>query len=162
MGNERGYALTTSTVKSLPRPWVMKLVVAGVFMLVLVIGSACGASTSEGETQAPAATTAPTSGGAPSADAEAGQKIAQTNCFTCHSTDGRVIVGPSWQGLYGSTVELESGKTVTADDAYIKESIEDPSAKVVKGFPAAMPTFKGVLSDQQISQIIAYIKTLQE
>jgi cytochrome c oxidase subunit 2 len=94
-------------------------------------------------------------------DAAAGQEIAQAQCATCHSVDGSTIVGPTWQGLYGSEVTLEDGSTVTADDAYIRESILDPNAKIHEGFPAAMPTFDGILSDEQITNIIAYIRTLE-
>jgi mono/diheme cytochrome c family protein len=94
-------------------------------------------------------------------DAAAGEEIAQAQCFTCHTIDGSTLVGPTWQGLYGSEVTLEDGSTVTADDEYIRESIVDPNAKIHEGFPAAMPTFDGVLSDEQITNIIAYIKTLE-
>lgn len=94
-------------------------------------------------------------------DADDGQKVAQAQCFTCHTTDGRPLVGPSWKGLYNSQVELESGETVTADDAYLRESILQPNAKVVKGYPPSMPPFQGILSDEQIEDIIAYIKTLE-
>ena len=69
--------------------------------------------------------------------------------------------GPSWQGLYGSEVELETGETVTADEAYLRESILQPGAKVHKGFPPAMQSFQGVLSDVQTTDVIAYIKTLE-
>ncbi len=87
-------------------------------------------------------------------------------CKACHSTDGKVIVGPSYKGLYGSQVELEDGTAVTADDAYIKESIVNPNAKLVKGFGAtgksAMPeSYAKSLDDGQISDIIAWIKTLK-
>jgi mono/diheme cytochrome c family protein len=94
-------------------------------------------------------------------DAAAGEEIAQAQCFTCHTTDGSTLVGPTWQGLYGSEVTLEDGSTVTADDEYIRESILEPNAKIHEGFPAAMPSFDGVLSDEQITDIIAYIKTLE-
>jgi mono/diheme cytochrome c family protein len=94
-------------------------------------------------------------------DAAAGEAIAQAQCMTCHTIDGSTLVGPTWQGLYGHEVTLEDGSTVTADDEYIRESIVDPNAKIVEGFPAAMPTFDGVLSDEQITDLIAYIKTLE-
>jgi len=81
-------------------------------------------------------------------------------CTTCHTTDGTRLVGPSWKGLFGSTVELEDGETVTADANYIRESILEPQAKIVKSFPPAMPSYKGQLDDEQINAIIEYIKTL--
>jgi len=71
------------------------------------------------------------------------------------------MVGPSWQGLYGSQVALESGDTVTADDAYLMESMLTPNAQLVKGFPPVMPSFEGQLTEQDIADLVAYIKTLQ-
>jgi cytochrome c oxidase subunit 2 len=94
-------------------------------------------------------------------NAYAGQQIYQANCATCHSLDGSTGVGPTWQGLYGSQITLESGETVTADDAYIRESILQPNAKVHQGFPPAMPSFQGLLNDQQLSDVIAFIRTLE-
>lgn len=92
-------------------------------------------------------------------DAAAGEAIAQAQCVSCHSIDGSTIVGPTWQGLYGSEVELESGETVTADDEYLRESIEDPGAKLHAGFANLMPDLG--LDDDQIDDVIAYIKTLE-
>jgi len=88
-----------------------------------------------------------------------GQLLVGANgCAACHSINGAAGVGPTWQGLFGSNVELESG-SVTADDAYLTESIKDPKAKVVKGFQPAMPVYP--FSDAQIADIVAYIKTLK-
>jgi len=81
-------------------------------------------------------------------------------CLGCHSTDGSVKVGPSFKGLYGREKHLEGGKEVTADEQYIRESIFDPGAKVVKGFPNVMPTYKGSMTDDDVAAIIAHIKTL--
>jgi mono/diheme cytochrome c family protein len=93
-------------------------------------------------------------------DAASGEQLATSNgCTGCHSIDGSALVGPSWQGLYGSEVELEGGDTVTADDAYIAESIREPGAKIHAGFSNMMPPFD--LDDQQIADIIAYIQTLE-
>jgi len=94
--------------------------------------------------------------------AELGKQIYnQYACSTCHSTDGSKKTGPSWKGLFGSKVQLSSGKTVTADSAYIHESIIHPNAKVVKGFQPVMPNFQGQFDDNQINAIIEYIKTLK-
>jgi cytochrome c oxidase subunit 2 len=92
-----------------------------------------------------------------------GQKYAkQFGCASCHSIDGSRIVGPTWKGLFGSTVTMESGSTVTADEAYLTESIRNPAAQIVQGFPNVMPASIGQqLTDEQISDIIAYIKTLK-
>lgn len=80
----------------------------------------------------------------------------QFGCSTCHDT-GKA---PSFSGLYGSQVLLSNGQTVLADDAYIRESILYPSAKIVAGYQPIMPTYQGQLNEQQILQLSAYIKSL--
>jgi cytochrome c oxidase subunit II len=80
----------------------------------------------------------------------------QYGCITCHGT-GK---GPSFQGLFGKPVKLSDGQTVIADDAYIRESILYPSEQIVNGYPPIMPTFKGQVSEEQILQLTAYIKSL--
>lgn len=93
---------------------------------------------------------------------EQGRQLAQSQgCMGCHTADGSQSVGPTWKGLYGSTEELEDGSTVTVDEEYLRESIVDPNAKIVKGFPPSMPAY-GQLSDEQIQALIAYIKSLSE
>lgn len=83
-------------------------------------------------------------------------------CAGCHSVDGTTIVGPSWQGLYGKTETFEGGSTVVVDEAYLRELIINPGAKVVAGFPnGVMPQdFGQKLSDEQIADLIAYILSL--
>jgi cytochrome c oxidase subunit 2 len=94
-------------------------------------------------------------------DVARGQALA-AQCLGCHSVDGSTMVGPSWLGLYGRTETLADGSTVVVDEAYIHESIVDPNAKVVEGFPAnTMPSYS-YLNEQQIADIIAYIKSLEE
>jgi cytochrome c oxidase subunit 2 len=95
-------------------------------------------------------------------DPERGQIIIDQNgCLACHSVDGSEGRGPTWLGLFGSEVELSDGTTVTADEAFIIESILDPNAAIVAGFPAnAMPQFQ--LSDEEIADILAFIQTLQD
>lgn len=101
-------------------------------------------------------------GGGGEVSAARGKKIAAENaCQTCHSTDGTRIVGPTWKNLYGHEVTLESGETVTADEDYIHESIVNPSAKIVKGFPPSMVSYSH-LSDSEINSLIAYIKSLSD
>jgi cytochrome c oxidase subunit 2 len=85
----------------------------------------------------------------------------QRGCVACHSIDGSRLVGPSYKGAYGSQVKLEGGKTVTADDNYIKNAILNPNAEVHEGFPAVMPSFQGQLNDKQISALIEYIKSIK-
>jgi cytochrome c2 len=91
---------------------------------------------------------------------ERGKSLAQ-QCMACHSVDGSTLIGPTWQGLYGRTVTLDDGSTVTADAAYITQSILDPGSQVVDGFPPSMPPFTS-LSDQDIADIIAYIESLAD
>lgn len=96
-------------------------------------------------------------------DAECGQRWADTfGCLACHSLDGTKIIGPTWQGLFGSQVELTDGSTVTADEEYIRNSILDPNAQVVAGYPSGvMPqNFDEILGEDQINQIIAFIMSL--
>ncbi|MBX6376970.1 MAG: cytochrome c, partial [Clostridia bacterium] len=80
-------------------------------------------------------------------------------CNACHTLDGSASAGPTWKGLWGSRVALEGGGEVTADEAYIKESIREPNAKVVNGFPPTMPSFTN-LSDEDVAAIVALIRSL--
>src|SRR5690606_39742663 len=64
----------------------------------------------------------------------------QLGCYACHSLDGTPMVGPTWAGLYGREVELTTGERVVADEAYLRESIEDPDAKIVRGYAAGVMT----------------------
>ncbi len=111
-----------------------------------------------GTTQAAAGATPAAGGGAPD-----GKKIAQNaGCAACHSVDGSTLVGPSWKGIYGTEVELEGGGKATVDDAYLHESIVNPAAKVVKGFPNVMPGAYGQsLKPEEITALIDYIKSLK-
>lgn len=91
--------------------------------------------------------------------AELGEKMASQNgCGACHSLDGSAKTGPTWKALFGKSETLADGTTITVDENYIRESILDPQAKIVRGFPPAMPTFKGKLSDKKIDGLIAFIK----
>jgi cytochrome c oxidase subunit II len=92
--------------------------------------------------------------------ASAGERLFQDlGCITCHRADGQGR-GPVLQGLYGRPVDLTGGQTVKADDAYVRESILNPAAKVVAGFQPIMPTFQGVVSEEQVLQLIEYVKSL--
>jgi cytochrome c oxidase subunit 2 len=82
-------------------------------------------------------------------------------CVTCHSIDGSAKTGPSFQGIFGHSVELADGSAVTADENYIRQSILDPGSQVVKGFQPVMPTYAGTLKPQDIDGLIEYIKTLK-
>jgi cytochrome c oxidase subunit 2 len=87
-----------------------------------------------------------------------GQRLAESlGCLACHSVDGSKGVGPSWQGLYGETVTLADGTTIKADEGYIKDSVLNPGAKIVKGYAAVMPPFAP--SDEELNALIAFIKS---
>jgi cytochrome c551/c552 len=123
-------------------------------------------------TPAPAAAspaTAPAASSAAGGDQVAkGKELAtRFGCVACHSADGSASVGPTWKGLAGSQRPLENGQTVTADDAYLMESIREPDAKVVKGFPKgvmapSIAAYKDDLSKQEnLDALVAYIKSLR-
>jgi cytochrome c oxidase subunit II len=90
--------------------------------------------------------------------AAAGAKLfLQLGCATCHVTEGTGS-GPPLQGLFGRELKLQNGKTVVADDAFLRSTILNPVP--VPGYPPIMPTFQGQMSEDEILQIIAYIKSL--
>jgi cytochrome c oxidase subunit 2 len=89
--------------------------------------------------------------------AATGEKLfSQYACNTCHGQRA-----PTLAGLFGSTVHLQGGTTVVADEDYIRESILQPSAKLVAGYPPIMPIFQNQLSEEQVTDLIAYIKSLK-
>ncbi|MEA2236379.1 MAG: cytochrome c oxidase subunit [Thermoanaerobaculia bacterium] len=99
-------------------------------------------------------------GGAEGSMASQGEKLFQKYaCNTCHTNDatGR---GPVLQGLYGTNVTLANNATVTADEDYIRESILNPQAKVVKGFAPVMPTFQGQVSEDDLLKLVSYVHSL--
>jgi cytochrome c oxidase subunit 2 len=94
--------------------------------------------------------------------AVAGQQLFQSlGCVSCHGANGEGGRGPTLAGLFGRKVFLTNNQTLTADEGYIRESIENPSAKVVAGFNPIMPTFQGQVTPEQLIQIISFIKSLQ-
>jgi cytochrome c oxidase subunit 2 len=87
--------------------------------------------------------------------------FAQNACIGCHSRDGSKLVGPSFKGVYGRDETMSTGLVVHIDDAYIKESIRQPQAKVVKGFGNVnMPSF-ATLSDRKVDALVEYLKTIK-
>jgi cytochrome c oxidase subunit II len=100
------------------------------------------------------------SGGSTGPLSVTGEKIfAELGCSTCHrmDTQGR---GPNLQGVFGHPVMLDDGRTVTADENYIRECILDPGARRVRGFQPIMPTFQGLVSEEQVNALVAYVKSL--
>ena len=93
--------------------------------------------------------------------ASAGAKLFQDlACNTCHRPDAQGR-GPVLEGLFGKSVTLQSGETVTVDEAYVRESILTPSAKITAGFQPIMPTFQGLVTEEQLLALIEYVKSLQ-
>ncbi|HVO80374.1 MAG TPA: cytochrome c oxidase subunit II [Terriglobales bacterium] len=91
-----------------------------------------------------------------------GQKLfAELGCSTCHRSDAQGR-GPDLDGVFGKPVLLEDGRTVTVDEDYVRESILSPAAKVVKGFKPIMPTFQGIVSEEQVNALVAYVKSLAQ
>jgi cytochrome c oxidase subunit 2 len=111
----------------------------------------------------PAAYSAWLSGGrAEDSPVAAGAKLFQDlACITCHrqGSQGR---GPVLTNVFGHEVELQGGAKVIADEAYIRESILNPTAKLVNGFQPIMPTFQGLITEEQLLQLIAYIRSLSQ
>lgn len=97
-----------------------------------------------------------------SPDPARGQKLYnESGCKACHSLDGSKGVGPTWKDLFGESIKLADGSSVTADEAYLIESIKQPGAKTVEGYPpSAMPSFS-YLSDGQVADLVAFIKSLK-
>ncbi len=94
---------------------------------------------------------------------EIGQKIYAASCVACHTLNPSegVRPGPTFHGVFGRTEELEDGSTVVVDENYIRESILNPNAKIVKGYPPVMPTFAGQLDEQEIMGLIEFLKTVK-
>jgi cytochrome c oxidase subunit II len=93
--------------------------------------------------------------------AAAGQQLYQTlGCASCHGANGEGGRGPTLAGVFGRTATLQSGETITVDEKYIRESILNPQAQLVVGFGPIMPTFQGQVSEDQVMQLVAFIKSL--
>ena len=109
--------------------------------------------------QEPAQYEAWMSGGTTGPLSATGEKIfAELGCVTYHRADSQGR-GPNLQGVFGKPVQLEDGRILTVDENYIRESILDPGAKVVKGFKPVMPTFQGLVSEEQLNALVAFVKS---
>jgi cytochrome c oxidase subunit 2 len=92
--------------------------------------------------------------------ATTGEKLFQQfACITCHKSDGTGR-GPSLENVFGKQVQLSDGQRVVADEAYVRESITNPRAKVVAGYQPIMPTFQGQISEEQLLELVAYVRSL--
>jgi cytochrome c oxidase subunit II len=101
------------------------------------------------------------SGGATGASlAAAGEKLfTDLACVTCHRGDTEAR-GPKLEGLFGRPVSLANGERLVADEAYIRESIVNPTAKIVAGFQPVMPAYQGLVTEEGLMQLVAYIESL--
>lgn len=117
---------------------------AGALIAAAVLLAACGGGGDAGDSDL-------------SELAQRGKQVAaDTGCTACHGSDGRGGVGPGWVGLAGSTVTLEDGSQVTADDAYLRRSITDPQAEIVEGYSVKMPEYPN-LTDEDLDALVAYM-----
>jgi cytochrome c oxidase subunit 2 len=99
-----------------------------------------------------------TSEGTPAA---AGARLFQDlGCVTCHRADSGAR-GPRLDGVFGTPVSLSNGATVIADETYLRESIVNPAGRVVAGYQPIMPTYQGLVAEEGLMQLIAYIKSLE-
>ncbi|MGB3840376.1 c-type cytochrome [Rhodanobacter sp. UC4437_H4] len=110
---------------------------------------------------APAAAATPAAASDPAA--LGAQLVKDYGCVACHASDDKKLVGPGWGGLHGSSVSLADGSKVTADDAYLAESIRQPDAKIVAGYPpGVMPAYDSLLKSDEVDAIVAYLHTLEK
>src|SRR6266700_2364919 len=93
--------------------------------------------------------------------ATAGRQIYESlGCVTCHGANAEGGRGPALLGVFGSKVVLNNSQSVTADEAYVRESILNLQAKIVSGFGPIMPSFQGQVNEEQLLQLVAYVKSL--
>jgi cytochrome c oxidase subunit 2 len=96
-----------------------------------------------------------------SAAGERGKAVAkEQGCTSCHTPDGKRSIGPTWQGLAGSTQTLDDGTEVVADDDYLRRSILQPKGEIVDGYPSSMPIYDGEVTDAELDALIAYLHDL--
>lgn len=92
-----------------------------------------------------------------------GKKLFVTmGCVSCHTTDGTAKVGPSWKGIWGTTVMLQDGTTRVVDEEYVRRSILEPTAFARPLYSPVMPSFEGRLRENELAALVAYIKSLRE
>lgn len=100
----------------------------------------------------------------PQGMAQAGQQLfAELRCNSCHRVDSTALypqTAPALQELYGHPTELQNNHTIIADEQYIRESILYPQQKLVAGYPPVMPTYRGQISEDELLQLVAYVKSL--
>ena len=93
--------------------------------------------------------------------AQRGQEIStQEGCIACHTVDGSLGVGPSWQGMMGRIEPLEDGTNVVVDEEYFRESIRYANRRMVEGYPRVMPSY--LLEEEEVLALIAFARRLSE
>ena len=127
-----------------------RLLSGAVVGTALLIATVAGCGSDKGGSAAPKLSAAGKEGLAVAKD---------QGCVACHTDDGRGGTGPTWKGLAGSTVTLANGKTVVADDDYLRTAIVDPRSQVVKGYSNFMPIFDH-LSKAEVADLIDYLHDL--
>ncbi len=131
-----------------------RLVPVMLVTVVLVIGALALGACSGGGSDAVSTTEVELS-----AAAQEGQQVAEAQgCMSCHRVNGDQGIGPNWEGLAGSEVELDDGTVVVADEDYLTQSIVEPNAQIVKGFNGIMP--ERALDPDEVAAIVAYLQEL--
>lgn len=102
----------------------------------------------------------PTQVAAPAQPADPGYRLLEAkDCLSCHSVDGSEGIGPTLKGVFGRPTKLANGSTITADEAYLRDSIVNPSAKIVAGYDDLMTQTE--LTDEEVEEMIEYLETLK-
>jgi mono/diheme cytochrome c family protein len=130
-------------------------------VLAVLFSTACGGSSSSSPPSSTPETTASTDSGL----VAAGEALySSAGCNNCHSIDGSQSVGPTFEGLAGSTVQLSDGTAVTADEAYLARAIGEPDADIVDGFSQGVMSGTipaGSVSEPDIEALVAYLESLR-
>ncbi|HEX8113227.1 MAG TPA: cytochrome c, partial [Kofleriaceae bacterium] len=87
---------------------------------------------------------------------------AERGCLRCHTTDGSPFIGPTWAHSFGRMRHTADGHDVLIDEAYLTESMMDPRAVIAAGFAPVMPSYQGVLTPEEASAIVEYIRSLRD
>lgn len=139
---------------------MLKALVIVLFALLLLIGAIVAVLmfSGGGNTASTKPTDMPTLG-----DPVAGKQVTmrpEINCIFCHSDDGSTMIGPSFKGLYGSTLKYDDGSTVVIDDAAIRYALKHPIDKIVEGFEPRMPELDSKLNETDKVNLIAYLRSI--
>jgi hypothetical protein len=93
---------------------------------------------------------------------EQGRRLTEAfGCIACHSTDGTLRAGPTWKGLFGQRVTFANGSSAIADETYIRAHLRPHHDALVRGFEYGMPDYSGLVSQEQASALVDYIKSLR-